>query len=88
MGATTGGERALAGEVRAADAEGMTESEHESEDSAEEGVGGRDNAAEAPWRGRQEGVAGVSEVVAQAMRYAGCPNRRSLGFKRSAKRQN
>ena len=28
-------------------------------------------------------MAGVSEVVAQAMRYAGCPNRRSLGFKRS-----
>ena len=36
--------RALVGEVRAADVEGMTESEHESEDSAEEGVGGRDNA--------------------------------------------
>ena len=28
-------------------------------------------------------MAGVSEVVALAMRCAGCPNRRSLGFKRS-----
>ena len=26
-------------------------------------------------------MAGVSEVVAQAMRYAGCPNRRSLGLR-------
>ena len=25
----------------------------------------------------------MSGAVAQAMRYAGCPNRRSLGFKRS-----
>ena len=33
--------RALAGEVRAADVEGMTESEHESEDSGEEGEHGR-----------------------------------------------
>ena len=36
--------RALAGEVRAADVEGMTESEHESEDSGEEGENGRNNA--------------------------------------------
>ena len=36
--------QALAGEVRAADVAGMTESEHESEDSAEEGGRGRDNA--------------------------------------------
>ena len=35
--------------------------------------------AEAAWRGRQAGVGGVSVAVAQAMRYAGCPNRRSLG---------
>ena len=45
--------------------------------------GGGRRGAEAPWRGRQEGVAGVSGVVAQAMRSAGCPNRRSLGYKRS-----
>ena len=35
--------------------------------------------AEAGRCGRQEGVAGVSGAVAQAMRCAGCPSRRSLG---------
>ena len=44
VGVQTDVRRALVGEVRAADVEGMTESEHESEDSEEEGEGGRDNA--------------------------------------------
>ena len=44
VGVQTDVRQALAGEVRAADVAGMTESEHESEGSAEEGGGGRDNA--------------------------------------------
>ena len=37
--------RALEGELRAADIEGIQESEHESEDSEEEGAGARDRTA-------------------------------------------
>ena len=44
---------------------------------ASSGSGG--GGAKALWRGGQEGVAGVSGAVAQAMRDAGCLNRRSLG---------
>ncbi len=43
--------------------------------------GGGCGGAAASRRGGQEGVGGVSGAVAQAMRGAGCPNRRSLGYK-------